>query len=84
MTSYRLSQIMDNLLSFNNMKKALKLIALFAYIGAVILASVGAINYGVDSAEHIYTVAGVINLLIAGYTAIKYINNNAIFNTTKK
>ena len=80
MTSYRLSQITDNLF---NMKKALKLIAMFAYIGAVIIASVGAINYGVDSAEHIYTVAGVINLLFGGYNAFKEIKNNTIFNTQK-
>lgn len=83
MTSYRLSQITDNPLSFNNMKKALKLIALFAYIGAVILASAGAMNYAHETSQTIYTVAGVINLLFGGYNAFKEIKNNTIFNTQK-
>lgn len=67
-----------------DIKPTLRLFALLVYVVVAIIASVGAINYGVDSKEWIYTVAGVINLLIAGYTAIKHINNNAIFNTTKK
>lgn len=67
-----------------DIKPTLRLFALLVYVVVAIIASAGAMNYGVDSKEWIYTVAGVINLLIAGYTAIKHIKNNAIFNTTKK
>lgn len=65
-------------------KPTFRLFALLVYVVVAIIASVGAINYGIDSKEWIYTVAGVINLLIAGYTAIKNIINNTIFNTEKK
>lgn len=71
MTSYRLSQITDNLLSHNNMKKALKLIALFAYIGAVILASAGAMNYAHETSQTIYTVAGIVNILLGAWNVYK-------------
>ena len=71
MTSYRLSQITDNPLSFNNMKKALKLIALFAYIGAVILASAGAMNYAHETSQTIYTIAGIVNILLGAWNVYK-------------
>ena len=71
MTSYRLSQITDNLLSHNNMKKALKLIALFAYIGAVILASAGAMNYAHETSQTIYTIAGIVNILLGAWNVYK-------------
>lgn len=67
-----------------DIRPTLRLFAMLVYVVVTIIASVGAINYGVDSAEHIYTVAGVINLLFGGYNAIKHIKNNTIFNTTKK
>lgn len=67
-----------------DIRPTLRLFAMLVYVVVTIVASVGAINYGVDSAEHIYTVAGVINLLFGGYNAFKEIKNNTIFNTTKK
>lgn len=67
-----------------DIRPTLRLFAMLVYVVVTIIASVGAINYGVDSAEHIYTVAGVINLLFGGYNAFKEIKNNTIFNTTKK
>lgn len=67
-----------------DIRPTLRLFALFIYLIVAIISSVGAINYGVDSKEWIYTVAGVINLLFAGYTAVKYIKDNSIFNTKKK
>ena len=66
-----------------DIRPTLRLFAMLVYVVVTIIASVGAINYGVDSAEHIYTVAGVINLLFGGYTAFKEIKNNTIFNTQK-
>lgn len=66
-----------------DIRPTLRLFAMLVYVVVTIIASVGAINYGVDSAEHIYTVAGVINLLFGGYNAFKEIKNNKIFNTQK-
>ena len=66
-----------------DIRPTLRLFAMLVYVVVTIIASVGAINYGVDSAEHIYTVAGVINLLFGGYNAFKEIKNNTIFNTQK-
>lgn len=43
------------------MKKIITPIIMAVYLVIGIIASVGAINYGIDSAEHIYTVAGVLN-----------------------
>lgn len=55
----------------SNMKKALKLIALFAYIGAVILASAGAMNYAHETSQTIYTVAGIVNILLGAWNVYK-------------
>ena len=67
-----------------DIRPTLRLFAMLVYVVVTIIASVGAINYGIDSAEHIYTVAGVVNLLFGGYTEFKEIKENTIFNTTKK
>lgn len=37
------------------------------YLIAGIIAAVGAINYGIASAEHIYTVAGAMNLAFVAF-----------------
>ena len=55
----------------DNMKKASKLIALFAYIGAVILASAGAMNYAHETSQTIYTVAGIVNILLGAWNVYK-------------
>ena len=59
------------------MKKALKLIALFAYIGAVILASAGAMNYAHETSQTIYTIAGIVNILLGAWNVYQ-------ITTTKK
>ena len=66
-----------------DIRPTLRLFAMLVYVVVTIIASVGAINYGVDSAEHIYTIVGVINFLFGGYNAFKEIKNNKIFNTQK-
>lgn len=66
-----------------DIRPTLRLFAMLVYVVVTIIASVGAINYGFDSAEHIYTIAGAMNLLIGCYTAFKEIKNNTIFNTQK-
>lgn len=43
------------------MKKIITPIIMAVYLVIGIIAAVGAINYGIASAEHIYTVAGVLN-----------------------
>lgn len=53
------------------MKKALKLIALFAYIFVVILASAGAMNFGHETSQVGYTVAGILNILLGAYNVYK-------------
>lgn len=67
-----------------DIRPTFRLFAMLVYVVMTIIASVGALNYGVDSQEWIYTVAGIANLLLGGYTAFKEIKNNTIFNTTKK
>lgn len=67
-----------------DIRPTFRLFAMLVYVVMTIIASVGAINYGVDSKELIYTIAGAINLLIGGYTAFKQIKDNIIFNTDKK
>ena len=43
------------------MKKIIYPIVMAIYLIVGIIAAVGAINYGIASAEHIYTVAGAMN-----------------------
>lgn len=45
--------------------------AMLVYVLVFIIASAGAINYGFKAAEHIYTVAGILNLVFGGWTAYK-------------
>lgn len=66
-----------------DIRPTLRLFAMLVYVVVTIITSVGALNYGMDSTEWIYSVAGVINLLFGGYTAFKEIKNNTIFNTQK-
>ena len=66
-----------------DIRPTLRLFAMLVYVVVTIIASVGAINYGSDSAEHIYIIVGVINFLFGGYNAFKEIKNNTIFNTQK-
>lgn len=45
--------------------------AMLIYVIVFVIASAGAINYGFSAKEHIYTVAGIINLIFGGWTAYK-------------
>lgn len=49
------------------MKKIITPIIMAIYLFVGIIASVGAINYGIASAEHIYTVAGAMNLVLVAF-----------------
>ena len=66
-----------------DIRPTFRLFAMLAYVVMTIIASVGALNYGFDSGEWIYTIAGAINLPIGVYTAFKEIKDNSIFNTDK-
>ena len=58
------------------MKKTLKLLAFFAYILTVIIAGAGAMNYAFVEHEHIYTVFGILNILVGAYIACRYAKEN--------
>ena len=49
------------------MKKIITPIIMAIYLVVGIIAAVGAINYGIASAEHIYTVAGAMNLAFVAF-----------------
>lgn len=49
------------------MKKIITPIIMAIYLIVGIIAAVGAINYGIASAEHIYTVAGAMNLAFVAF-----------------
>lgn len=53
------------------MKKAIKLIAYYAYIATYIIAGAGALNYGFTEGKHIYTVFGILNILVGAYNTYK-------------
>ena len=44
---------------------------MFAYMMVCIVCAAGAINYGVTNGVHIYTVAGVLNVVMALFAVIK-------------
>ena len=67
-----------------DIRPTFRLFAMLVYVVMTIITSVGALNYGMNSQEWIYTAAGIVNLLLGGYTAFKEIKNNTIFDTTKK
>lgn len=54
-----------------NIKKWLKILAIFAYAFVVIVASVGAMNYGYTDGEGIYMTMGGLNLIAGIWTAYK-------------
>lgn len=52
----------------------LAVIAIFA----LMVASVGAINYGIDNAEYIFVVCGVIDFGTLAYTVYKFIKGGGL------
>lgn len=60
------------------MKRAIKLIAYYAYIATFIIAGAGALNYGFVEGKHIYTVFGILNILVGAYNAYKAAKTNDI------
>ena len=56
--------------------ESLKYVALIAYIAITIVTSAGAFNYAAVSHEGIYTVAGILNLLVMGGVLIKAFKQN--------
>lgn len=50
--------------------------AMLVYVLVFIMASVGAIYHGINASEHIFTVAGVLNLIFGGWTAYKVWRND--------
>lgn len=53
------------------MKKFITPYAVLVYFTACVIASSGAINHGFDNHEHIFSVAGILNLVFAGWTVWK-------------
>jgi uncharacterized membrane protein len=49
------------------MKKIIYSIVMAVYLFVGVIASVGAINYGIDSTETFYTVIGALNIALCGY-----------------
>lgn len=58
-------------MDMENIKKWLEIAAIFVYCFIAVIASAGAMNYGHTAHEWLYTVAGVINLILAIYTAYR-------------
>lgn len=50
--------------------------AMLVYVLVFIMASAGAIYHGINESEHIFTVAGVLNLIFGGWTAYKVWRND--------
>lgn len=49
------------------MNKYIMTFGMLPFVAACIMASAGAINYAVETSAHIYTVAGILNLICGGY-----------------
>lgn len=65
-------------------KSVITTFAMAIYVIVFVIASSGAMNYAFDTKEHIYTVAGLLNLVFGGwsvYNAWKAENNKT---TNKK
>lgn len=60
------------------MKKALRLLAFYAYIFTIVIAGAGALNYAVTTDKMFYLPFGILNILVGGYVAYKYAKNNPI------
>ena len=77
MTSIRRSGLTDleelivNNMDMENIKKWLKIAAIFVYCFIAVIASAGAMNRGYETHEWIYFVAGVVNLILATYMAFR-------------
>lgn len=50
--------------------------AMLVYVLVFVMASAGAIQHGFDAHEHIFTVAGILNLIFGGWTAYKVWRND--------
>jgi hypothetical protein len=60
------------------MKKALRLLAFYAYIFTFIIAGAGALNYAVTADKMLYLPFGILNILVGAYIAYKYAKNSTI------
>ena len=60
------------------MKKALRLLAFYAYIFTFIIAGAGALNYAVIADKMLYLPFGILNILVGAYIAYKYAKNSTI------
>jgi hypothetical protein len=60
------------------MKKALRLLAFYAYIFTFIIAGAGALNYAVTADKMFYLPFGILNILVGAYVAYKYAKGNTI------
>ena len=58
-------------MDMENIKKWLKIVAIFLYCFIAVIASAGAMNHGYQTGEWLYFVAGAFNLIIAIYTAYR-------------
>jgi cbb3-type cytochrome oxidase subunit 3 len=58
-------------MDMENIKKWLKIVAIFLYCFIAVIASAGAMNRGYETHEWIYFVAGGVNLILAIYTAYR-------------
>lgn len=62
------------------MKKSLAMLATVAYLLAVVVASAGAITNGFANAQYFYAVAGIINVLVGGFIAFRFLQKGEVFN----
>lgn len=60
----------------NALKKAALAVIIAVMAATTIIASAGALNYGVSTAQHIYTVFGSFNLIL-GFAAIYAVGRKA-------
>lgn len=60
------------------MKKALKLIALFAYVATIIISGAGAINYGATTSQSIYWIFGLLGIAVGAWSVYQAVKKNNI------
>ena len=60
------------------MRMMARFFAAIAAIFALMVASVGAINYGIDNEEYIFVVCGVIDFGTLAYTIYKFIKGGGL------
>ena len=55
----------------NDIRRIIFPLCMCAYIFAFVVASAGAVNYAFQNNAHIYTVAGILNLICGGYSTYR-------------